>query len=672
MTTPNYQLGILLVHGIGTQPAGDTLTRWGDVLVKTIAHATNGAVTATVERAGKDLNGAETDRTEARLRLESAGNVEHWLVSEGWWAESFLAPSYRELVSWSFRAIPWALTTHIAQRYWLAKSGRTPKGVAITLALLKLIVGLLLAPFLILALAVVLLVGLIPIPGVRVALLRAESLFTATVGDSLVFVESPVRAALIKTRILEGLEGLQQRCDRTIVVAHSQGAAASVECLGGIAGMDQPPVQQPDTLVTFGAGTNPLSMLRRSEGLPKSVAFDPVRWAMAASLGVAALSAWLAFQVTRGGLAPRKILLAFLLWLALGVVVVATGVVGTKLAKLLEPRTPRLASRARRAAIPASVILWILGMVALYQAADPLQIPFASVLFLILSLLVLGVSIYTILSRSWERMLTTVRYPPGLSRWIDLYASADPVPVGPTLTQDHKRIEFHEIWNEGSVITDHVLYWRNLDEFVLRVVRACAQTARSAWVSKLPPESAAVDRRARWRVSWLQIARTALITIGVALGIVLLQRKSFAVANEIAAFIPKWIANLVRPDVLDRATLIALIAAGVWLAHTLTRVVWLWWVGKEQVAILEQQSPDGLEQRPLIGMGMISWVALLSAISIVAGTSLIEKAATGSVAAIVGAGLLFAAVSLGLAVGSVYVLRKLNPAPEPEAPLKTS
>ncbi len=63
--------------------------------------------------------------------------------------------------------------------------------------------------------------GLIPIPGLRVALLRAQSLFTATVGDSLVFVESPVRAALIKTRILAGIEGLEQRCDRTIVVAHS-------------------------------------------------------------------------------------------------------------------------------------------------------------------------------------------------------------------------------------------------------------------------------------------------------------------------------------------------------------------------------------------------------------------------------------------------------------------
>jgi len=380
------------------------------------------------------------------------------------------------------------------------------------------------------------------------------------------------------------------------------------------------------------------------------------------SLGVAAFSTWLALQVTTGNVAPRKLLLASLLWLVLGLISVAAGVVGLRIANLLQPRLPRLAKHAKRAAIPASVILGILGMVALYQSADTLQIPFAPVLFLILSLVLLGVSIFTILSKGWERILTTVRYPPGLSRWIDLYASADPVPVGPTLTQDHKRIESCEIWNEGSVITDHVLYWRNLDEFALRVVRACAETARSAWAATLPPASAAVDLRARWRVSWLQIARTALITIGVALGVVLFQQQDFEVAELFIGFIPQWIQNLVPPDIVERTTLIAVIAAAVWLAHAVTRAVWLRWVGKEQLAILEQQSPNGFEWWPLIGMGMISWVALLGATIIVTGDSPLAQAPKG-VTAIVTVVLLAAAMALGLAVGSVFLLSKLNPAP---------
>jgi len=102
---------------------------------------------------------------------------------------------------------------------------------------------------------------------------------------------------------------------------------------------------------------------------------------------------------------------------------------------------------------------------------------------------------------------------------------------------------------------------------------------------------------------------------------------------------------------------------GVWLGHTLTRLVCLPCVGKERVTILEQQSPSGFEQRPRIAMGMISWNALLNAISMVAGKSPTEKAATGRVSAIIGAVLLFAAISLGLAVAAMYVLRKLNPAP---------
>src|SRR5262245_35147428 len=36
-----FQLGVLLVHGVGTPRAGgDTLVHWGDVLLKTIARAT--------------------------------------------------------------------------------------------------------------------------------------------------------------------------------------------------------------------------------------------------------------------------------------------------------------------------------------------------------------------------------------------------------------------------------------------------------------------------------------------------------------------------------------------------------------------------------------------------------------------------------------------------------
>ncbi len=164
---PEFQLGVLLVHGIGTQRPGDTLVRWGDVLLKTIERATrkeveatvdrllktneratrNGVV-ATVERAGPD-DGPGKGRFEAEVLLRADDRTERWLLSECWWA--------------------------------------------------------------------------------------AQSKLTATVGDSFAFVESPVRAALIRTCILDGLEQLKRRrCKHTVIVAHSQGAAAVMDALGGM------------------------------------------------------------------------------------------------------------------------------------------------------------------------------------------------------------------------------------------------------------------------------------------------------------------------------------------------------------------------------------------------------------------------------------------------------
>jgi hypothetical protein len=104
--------------------------------------------------------------------------------------------------------------------------------------------------------------------------MEAQSKLTLTVGDSLAFLESPIRAALVRSRILNALQSLKTRCDSTIVVAHSQGAAACVDALGGTAPAKAreryAEVPVPDTLLTFGAGTNlvvSLDYLRHSPGL---------------------------------------------------------------------------------------------------------------------------------------------------------------------------------------------------------------------------------------------------------------------------------------------------------------------------------------------------------------------------------------------------------------------
>ena len=666
MTKP-YDLGILLVHGIGTQPAGDTITSWGDTLVKTIAAATNRRVNAVVERAGPDLKGGDGEREEASLKL---GN-ERWLLAEGWWAESFIAPSYREFFSWSLRALPWALAMHSAQRYWAVTSKTVRKLDVARFAVLKLSYGLLIAPLVFTVLFLILVLGIVPIPGLRGALLAAQRLFTATVGDSLVFVESPVRSGLIKSRILNALEALQARCEKTIVLAHSQGAAASVEALGGIAGLNDPPAQQANTLVTFGAGTNQLSVLRRSETLPTTVGGNPLRWALAGAFLVAGATTYLISQVLAHRLAPEKVALAFLLWGLLGLVTAAVAIGGTRLSRRLESTKPSLAASAGRAAIVGSIVVALLGVFGFYALGGPLGIPFTPFVALVIAFGIMVVSVVTLLSKDWERIMTTVRYPPGLERWIDIHASADPIAAAPTLTREQRRpgephIVDALVWNEGSLITDHIRYWKNRDEFVLRVVRACAETAGSPWLAVLPADWTRIDDRANWRVSWLRLMRVAFTTTAIGLGVAL-YHSSFDMVCRLADAMPSWLVNrLARPD-LESGSLLALIAAGAMAGYLLSRSVWRRWVDTEQTAILAQKSPQGLERVPLFAMGTIAWAALITAARLTFWNFLTPIGTTAPMDLRQGgvqAGLILLGAIVMSAIATFF-LKRLNPPPQP-------
>lgn len=81
-TKKEHRLGVLLVHGIGSQPLGETLVQWGDVLTKTITRATMHEVVANVETAGQD--DVHKSSIEAVVRLQSEEKNETWLLSEGW------------------------------------------------------------------------------------------------------------------------------------------------------------------------------------------------------------------------------------------------------------------------------------------------------------------------------------------------------------------------------------------------------------------------------------------------------------------------------------------------------------------------------------------------------------------------------------------------------------
>ena len=311
------------MHGIGTQARRGTLVAWGDILLSVIGRATNGAAMPMVEQArGGDALGDVP--AEAVVTICSNGDrKETWLLQESWWADTFPAPTYSELVSWSVRALPWSACLHIAQRYWqTASQDAGTNWAAVGIALAQFAVAFVLAPFSLILLAAVLLLGLVPIPQLRTFALNVQSTLTATIGDSLAFVESPIRAAFIRTRILAGLDSLKLQCERTIIVAHSQGAAAVLDALGGFADThvgntdtarraSASPGVMPDGLFTFGAGVNQLASLRvLSRGLPRDMPFNPAAGAVWAFIGALVLSGWLYVSVKTGQISLRDVLTA--------------------------------------------------------------------------------------------------------------------------------------------------------------------------------------------------------------------------------------------------------------------------------------------------------------------------------------------------------------------------
>jgi hypothetical protein len=668
-----FKLGILFVHGIGTPRSGDTLVRWGDVLLNTIKRATQNNVVATIEHAGPSDEPGE-GRFEAAVRF---GRAERWLFSEGWWANAFPAPSYRELVSWSVRALPWSVATHIAERYWQVSSRDSKwarKFFVLSSTVVELSVALLLTPVFIGVFGLALLLGLLPIPQIRNAILAAQSILTATVGDSLAFVESPIRAALMKTCILDGLARLKQRCERTVIVAHSQGAAVVIDALGGLPHPDENrsvkdlPQSVPDTLVTFGAGTKKLANQKvLSARFPnKMFGTNPVNGAIGALLGAAGLSCWLYLSVRLHQTTIKEIawalLLLFLSWVILGLI-----------GWLYSSAFRRLKKSWHRIIITGTfALLFIAELGAAIFYAKHAHLPLGLLIFLFTAFFYVAASMAVIL-RSKEMkyiMATAAVQSPKSVRWIDLYASADPVPNGPTSTKEAGNLESIEVWNLGSTIADHTAYWDNRDGFVLRIANVCAETAQSPWKKKLPqrkklPDNSDwADQRAAWRVRFLQIARWSAGLAWFAIGAFLWSRDKASV--PITFDLPSWAP--VAPVRL--AVLVTFIGLAVWITSSVLRWLWGWWVRAEQEELLAHADPgaNSAYYRWVVisCMGTVVWMLIFTTYLLMKGNSWVDLVPR-SLNDTEGAQMFFVDAIVLAIISTSFLLWRMRP---PEAPNK--
>ena len=222
-----------------------------------------------------DLNPGQPSATLVRFSSVDTQAVlreSHVLFSEAYWTRESFPPTFRELAVWLTTAIPIAVWARIHRLVSTRPSEimasdkkptdgferfRVAVSILVWLVQLAVLPGLYVVAALVsqIVIATVSLVGLLPIPWVRVATRSVITTLMGTVGQSFALQTSPIRRSAIVSVVRKNLDWLYARCHRVVVLSHSQGAEISRHVfLDG----------RRDNVArwyTAGAGIAPLSML---------------------------------------------------------------------------------------------------------------------------------------------------------------------------------------------------------------------------------------------------------------------------------------------------------------------------------------------------------------------------------------------------------------------------
>ncbi len=429
-----YDLGILLVHGLGEQARGDTLTVQGDPLVAWLRGRVGStgrdgdAKVDVVDAASRQQSTDAIPSAHAVIRItppaakgppEVVSEPTFWVVAEAFWAENFRQATFNELVRWLFTVGPWVFATQVSAMTRRMEIGRhVPRWLRIGLIPITLVVGLAfvllaaVAGFLMTVVAAaVFILAITNIPFLADAAKGAQRQLANGLGDAQVLSRSPMRFSAMAAEVRTGIHVLREQCSAVVVVAESQGTAVAWyglkhEIMGGLAPIAKPEPVPPPDLAPIGL------FLTHGQALRK-LAF--------------------ALHMARGGQTADQV------WDAL----LSAGYVAAAVGAFLVGAPPL--------AVVALVLALVAEMRLLLLAKDAWDDSGADV------------------AKDWEALLAaeaTARAPQsGLLEWLDLWASADPAPVGP-LGIKGERITSYKIRNRGSTLADHVSYWQNTTEFL--------------------------------------------------------------------------------------------------------------------------------------------------------------------------------------------------------------
>jgi len=282
---PPKSIGVVFVHGIGSQPQSSTLREFAQPLIDWLAlwHESR-QITGCALRSAELSYGGSLDGP-ARLRLDlpevtderGSWPARSWVMAEAWWATRLEAPGFVHTLVWTVRILWRADAKLIEQAAYRVRllaarvlgrpiDGRQPAysepglfGTFIELVSTVLLIGGYtlggLAGYLVLI--PLLLIAQIPIQRfqqfVMVNLLRP--FLVDAVGDFTTYLEDDIQALNIRESVASTIDWLvdNQGCEQVVVLAHSQGTVVAFDAL---ASKSPAHIDKVKKLITFGTALN--------------------------------------------------------------------------------------------------------------------------------------------------------------------------------------------------------------------------------------------------------------------------------------------------------------------------------------------------------------------------------------------------------------------------------
>ena len=281
------RIGVVFVHGIGTQPACETFLDWSGSIVGILGswREGHGFAADPVRRCEYDLTGTRLPVLELDVPEYEGHPAQTWVMTEAWWAATTRSPGLGSMTAYVRKALPgimngirdsyrirtdsWARQRAEARAYAKtadayeqgrlvlgAVPGRRTDWIDILDRIQKELTILAFGPALALgsiALWVYAPFRAIPIKPIQdiAALRSADNFLTRWFGELPDIISDPVQSANVRSRLVAAVRGLNaEGCRRIVVVAHSGGAIVSFTTLCDPAFMDL----KVDKLVTLGEG----------------------------------------------------------------------------------------------------------------------------------------------------------------------------------------------------------------------------------------------------------------------------------------------------------------------------------------------------------------------------------------------------------------------------------